>query len=153
MKLTKTKLKQIIKEELDQEQLEKIIDLYTTGDDDNQEQAIALMRSIFAGDETQDTTGITNSVYILLSHEDEGYDGVFTNIYGVFGSRQEAQEAIERVKKEHNVQGFNRDEGLRIMAIPMGKLRIHNIWKSGPTRFVIVDWLSQWSGDRQPKIV
>jgi len=111
------------------------------------------MRSIFAGDETQDTTGITNSVYILLSHEDEGYDGVFTNIYGVFGSRQEAQEAIERVKKEHNVQGFNRDKGLRIMAIPMGKLRIHNIWKSGPTRFEIVDWLSQWSGDRQPKIV
>ena len=153
MKITKSKLRQILKEELDQEQLEQIIDLYTTGDDDQQQQAIELMKSMFDGDETQDTTGITNSVYILLSHEDEGYDGVFTEIYGVFGSRQEAQEAIERTKEEYNVQGFYRNEGLRIMAIPMGKLRIHNIRNQPPAKFEIVGWLSEFSSGRQPKIV
>ena len=153
MKISESKLRQILKEELDQEQLEQIIDLYTEGDDEQQQQAIELMKSMFDGDETQDTTGITNSVYVLLSHVDEGYDGVFTDIYGIFGSRQEAQEAIERTKEEYNVQGFYRNQGLRIMAIPMGKLRIHNVRTHPPAKFEIVDWLWGSIPGRQPKIV
>ena len=43
MKITKSKLRQIIKEELDQEQIEQIIKMYTSGDDDQQEQAIEIM--------------------------------------------------------------------------------------------------------------
>ena len=62
MKITKSKLRQIIKEELDQEQIEQIINMYTSGDDDQQEQAIEIMRSMFDGGEAQDTTGIANSV-------------------------------------------------------------------------------------------
>ena len=153
MKITKSKLRQIIKEELDQEQIEQIIKMYTSGDDDQQEQAIEIMRSMFDGDEAQDTTGIANSVYMVLSHV-VNYDEVYTRIYGVFGSRQEAQEKIERVKKEHNVQDFYGDrDSLRIMAIPMGKFKVININDKPPARFEIVDWLTEFTSVGQSKIV
>ena len=153
MKITKSKLRQIIKEELDQEQIEQIINMYTSGDDDQQEQAIEIMRSMFDGDEAQDTTGIANSVYMVLTHV-VNYDEVYTRIYGVFGSRQEAQEKIERVKKEHNVQDFYGDrDSLRIMAIPMGKFKVTNMNNKPPARFEIVDWLTEFTSVGQSKIV
>ena len=153
MKITKSKLRQIIKEELDQEQIEQIINMYTSGDDDQQEQAIEIMRSMFDGDEAQDTTGIANSVYMVLTYV-VNYDEVYTRIYGVFGSRQEAQEKIERVKKEHNVQDFYGDrDSLRIMAIPMGKFKVTNMNNKPPARFEIVDWLTEFTSVGQPKIV
>lgn len=153
MKITKSKLRQIIKEELDQEQIEQIINMYTSGDDDQQEQAIEIMRSMFDGDEAQDTTGIANSVYMVLTYV-VNYDEVYTRIYGVFGSRQEAQEKIERVKKEHNVQDFYGDrDSLRIMAIPMGKFKVINIRTQPPARFEIVDWLTEFTSVGQSKIV
>ena len=153
MKITKSKLRQIIKEELDQEQIEQIINMYTSGDDDQQEQAIEIMRSMFDGDEAQDTTGIANSVYMVLTYV-VNYDEVYTRIYGVFGSRQEAQEKIERVKKEHNVQDFYGDrDSLRIMAIPMGKFKVTNMNNKPPARFEIVDWLTEFTSVGQSKIV
>jgi len=153
MRITKSKLRQIIKEELDQEQIEQIINMYTSGDDDQQEQAIEIMRSMFDGDEAQDTTGIANSVYMVLTYV-VNYDEVYTRIYGVFGSRQEAQEKIERVKKEHNVQDFYGDrDSLRIMAIPMGKFKVTNMNNKPPARFEIVDWLTEFTSVGQSKIV
>ena len=153
MRITKSKLRQIIKEELDQEQIEQIINMYTSGDDDQQEQAIEIMRSMFDGDEAQDTTGIANSVYMVLTYV-VNYDDVYPRIYGVFGSRQEAQEKIERVKKEHNVQDFYGDrDSLRIMAIPMGKFKVINIRTQPPARFEIVDWLTEFTSVGQSKIV
>ncbi len=144
MKITKTKLKQIIKEEIDREQLRKVLQLFTSEDEDQQQMAVALMKSMYDDAETPDTTGISNTLYVLINKKsvndpDEMYR---PRIYGIFNSSAEAEQAVKRARDQKNADLPPGE--VTVIPVPLGKLKIVNPSIHRPDEFQIMGWNTRW---------
>ena len=107
MKITKAKLKQIIKEALEDEEIEKIKKLMFSGDP-NAMQYAAEMLDLLAPDRTSNIF-----VYLVCSY---GIDGDQPRVHGAYSTVQKAKAAMAGISL---IQSQNLETALHIEPIPI----------------------------------